>query len=83
MGEKIELVSVTFELQEVLPEHEIDALKRTQLYEILDALAEKYGLEMYQISTVKHVLHVRVLASESAMLTFQEHVRYGELEAWK
>ena len=81
MSEEIELVSVEFELQALLPDHVLDELTNAQLYSLLDELAERFDLEMFRISARGDDLYIAILASENVMETFQEKVRYGDLEA--
>ena len=81
MSEEIELVAVEFELQDVLPDRILDELTNEQLYSLLDELAERFALEMFRVFARGDVSYIRVLASESDMETFQEKVRYGDLDA--
>lgn len=69
-----------FALSDVLPEYEVDELTDDQIHALLDALAEEYDLEMYHVKMApKRSMSVRVMASESALETFSQHVRYDAI----
>ena len=70
-----------FALSDVLPAYTIDELTNDQIYTLLDALAEKHALELYQVKmTPKRSMSVRIMASESALEAFSQLVRYGAIE---